>query len=173
MKICYRIILLLLAMESGAFAQSQIENPNIDMQGFLAVSREAAKHREGRRVTEAEFIQFSREPGTVILDARSRAMFDLLHVERAINLNFSDITVASLGKMFPDKAQRILIYCNNNFMNSPRAFGSKSPSASLNLSTFSTLYGYGYTNVYELGPLLDVKTTRIKLVSSAAKQGGD
>ncbi len=161
--------MLLLAMGSGAFAQSAVVNPNIDMPGFLAVSREAAKHREGRRVTEAEFIRFSQEPGTVMLDARSRAMFDLLHVEGAIHLNFSDITVESLAKTFPDKAQRILIYCNNNFANSPLAFASKSPSASLNLSTFSTLFGYGYTNVYELGPLLDVKTTRIKLVSSQMK----
>jgi phage shock protein E len=173
MKNYYRIVMLLLAMGSGAFAQSAVVNPNIDMQGFLAVSREAAKHREGRRVTEAEFIRFSREPGTVILDARSRAMFDLLHVKAAINLNFSDITVESLAKTFPNKAQRILIYCNNNFMNSPRAFASKSPSASLNLSTFSTLFGYGYTNVYELGPLLDVKTTGIELVSSEVKMSSD
>jgi hypothetical protein len=161
--------MLLLAMVSVASAQSAVVNTNIDMSGFLATSREAARHREDRRVTEAEFIQFSREPGTVILDARSRAMFDLLHVKGAIDLNFSDISLNSLSKIFPDKAQRILIYCNNNFANLPRAFESKSPSASLNLSTFITLYGYGYTNVYELGPLLDVRTTRIELVPGPVK----
>lgn len=161
MKICYGLFLALL---SSAFAQSPIINTNIDMSGFLAIAWDAAVHRQNRRLTEEQFIQFSREPGTVILDARSRAMFDLLHVKGAINLNFSDITVDSLAKKFPSKAQRILIYCNNNFLNAPRAFESKAPGASLNLSTFSTLYGYGYTNVYELGPLLDVKTTRIELV---------
>ena len=31
----------------------------------------------------------------------------------------------------------------------------------LNIQTFVNLHAYGYTNVYELGPLLDVKTTRI------------
>jgi hypothetical protein len=169
MKIWNCVVMLLLAMVSAASAQSAVVNTNIDMSGFLATSREAARHREDRRVTEAEFIQFSREPGTVILDARSRAMFDLLHVKGAINLNFSDISLNSLSKTFPDKAQRILIYCNNNFANSPRAFESKSPSASLNLSTFITLYGYGYTNVYELGPFLDVKTTRIELVPGPVK----
>ena len=121
-------------------------------------------------VTESEFIRLSCEPGTVILDARSHAMFDLLHVQGAINLNFSDIAVESLAKTFPDKSQRILIYCNNNFANSPRAFASKMPSASLNLSTFVTLYGYGYTNVYELGPLLDAKTSKIELASNEAKK---
>jgi hypothetical protein len=169
MKIWNRVALLLLVMISAASAQPGVVNTNIDMSGFLATSREAARHRESRRVTEAEFLRFSREPGTVILDARSRAMFNLLHVKGAVNLNFSDITLNSLAKSFPDKAQRILIYCNNNFANAPRAFESKLPGASLNLSTFITLYGYGYTNVYELGPFLDVKTTRIELVSGQVK----
>jgi rhodanese-related sulfurtransferase len=169
MKIWHRGLLLLLALVPAAFAQTAVLNPNIDMKGFLAVSQAAAGYRESRRVTEAEFIRLSREPGTRILDARSHAMFDLLHVKGAINLNFSDIAVESLVKFIPDKSQRILIYCNNNFRNSPRAFAAKMPSASLNLSTFITLYGYGYTNIYELGPLLDVKATRIELVSSEAK----
>ena len=71
--------------------------------------------------------------------------------------------------MLPDKGQRILIYCNNNFQNSPRAFAYKSPNASLNLSTYVALYSYGYTNVYELGPLLDVKTTTIEFEPKSEK----
>ena len=58
------------------------------MEGYLRVSREAAQHRETRRVSEAEFIRMSREPGTVVLDARSREKFDELHVKGAINLPF-------------------------------------------------------------------------------------
>jgi hypothetical protein len=38
--------------------------------------------------------------------------------------------------------------------------------ASLNLSTYISLYSYGYRNIYELGPLLDVQTTKLELVSS-------
>ncbi len=30
-------------------------------------------------------------------------------------------------------------------------------TASLNLYTFNTLYSYGYKNVYELGPLIDIQ----------------
>ncbi len=47
------------------------------------------------------------------------------------------------------------------------AFPAKIAPASLNLSTYISLYTYGYRNVYELGPLLDAKTTKLKLVASA------
>ena len=36
----------------------------------------------------------------------------------------------------------------------------------LNVQTFVNLHAYGYTNVRELGPLLDVKTTRIPFEGS-------
>jgi hypothetical protein len=62
-----------------------------------------------------------------------------------------------------------LIYCNNNFENSPRAFASKAPSASLNISTYTSLKSYGYTNIYELGPLLDVHNTAIPFDGSELK----
>jgi len=144
-------------------------NPQIDINGYLKVSEEAAKHREERRVTEEEFINMSAEPGTIILDARSKAMFDLLHIKGAINLNFSDITVDSLKQTIPDKNTRILIYCNNNFPNSP-AFLTKMPTASLNISTYIALYNYGYRNVYELGPKVDPKTSKLTLVSTPKRK---
>jgi hypothetical protein len=34
-------------------------------------------------------------------------------------------------------------------------------SASLNIYTFNVLHSYGYTNVYELGPLIDIRAARI------------
>jgi hypothetical protein len=40
------------------------------------------------------------------------------------------------------------------------------PTASLDLSTYISLYTYGYKNVYELGPLIDVKTSKLELVST-------
>jgi hypothetical protein len=137
-------------------------NPAIDMAAFLKLSAEAAKHRETRRVAEADFIRMSREAGTVVLDARSKGKYDLLHIRGAVNLSFPDITVDSLAKLIPDKGTRILIYCNNNFRNSEDAFPSKLPPASLNLSTYVSLYTYGYRNVYELAPLLDPKTSKLE-----------
>jgi hypothetical protein len=41
------------------------------------------------------------------------------------------------------------------------AFADKRAPASLNISTYIALATYGYTNVYELGPLLDVRTTTL------------
>jgi hypothetical protein len=162
-------LLALLLSAPLLLAQNSLVNTNIDMSGFLKLAHEAAQHRESRRVSEAEFIRMSREPDTLVLDARSHAMFELLHVKGAVNLSFPDINVNSLARLIPDQGRRILIYCNNNFRNSPRAFATKSPAASLNLSTYVALYTYGYTNVYELGPLLDVNTTRIELESASGK----
>src|ERR1700736_2801148 len=92
-----------------------IQNPSIDMPGYLAVAKEAAVYREAHRVSEEEFIRMSGEPDTIILDARSREKFDELHIRGAINLSFPDIAIESLTRMLPDKNTRILIYCNNNF----------------------------------------------------------
>lgn len=141
-------------------------NPSIDMEGYLRVSAQAAEHRRTRRLSEDEFIRLSRERGTVVLDARSRDKYEELHVRGAINLSFPDITFESLARAIPDKKTRILIYCNNNFRNAPAPFPTKKASASLNLSTYVTLYDYGYANVYELGPLLDPRTSKLDLVSS-------
>ena len=161
-------ILCVLPIARGQ-VKSGIANPAIDMPGYLRLSAEAAKHRESRRLSEADFIQMSREPGTVILDARSREKYNELHIAGAINLSFPDITVDSLKSTLPDKNTRILIYCNNNFAGAEEAFPTKIPVASLNLSTYIALYSYGYQNVYELGPLLDIKTSKLDLVSSSAK----
>ena len=166
---------LLLAISFGTFClagnvlaqQGYIPNPAIDMKGYLRVAQEAAKHRESRRLTEEDFIRMSQEPGVIILDARSKAKYDELHIAGAINLSFPDITVASLQSTLPDKNVRILIYCNNNFKNAERPFPTKAADASLNISTYISLYTYGYRNVYELGPLLDIKTTKLNLVPTA------
>lgn len=140
-------------------------NPAIDMKGYLEVSREAAAHRQSRLVSEEEFLHLSREPGTVVLDARSRDRYDELHVKDAINLSFPDIAIESLKTAIPDKGTRILIYCNNNFADAEGPFPAKIARASLNLSTYIALYSYGYQNVYELEPLIDLKSSKLPFVS--------
>jgi phage shock protein E len=144
-------------------------NPAIDMEGYLRVSAEAAIHRKTRRITEEDFIRMSGETGTIVLDARSKEKYDLLHIKGAINLNFSDITIESLKRTIPDKSTRILIYCNNNFRNAEAPFPSKMPTASLNLSTFIALYNYGYHNIYELGPLTDPKESKLTFQAAPIK----
>jgi len=160
---------LFLAVGSDGAPRGAVANPNIDMDGYLKVSREAAAHRATHRVSEDEFLKMAGEPNTIILDCRSKQMYDLLHVKGAINLNFSDITVESVKKTIPDKSKRILIYCNNNFKNSPRAFATKMATASLNLSSYIALFNYGYKNVYELAPLLDPKDSKIPFEGTGLK----
>src|SRR6185295_19111725 len=84
---------------SGAPAaeRPQLDNPAIDMQAYLRVSAQAARHRETRRVSEAEFIRLSRTRGAVVLDARSAEKYRELHVKGAINLSFPDLATASLA----------------------------------------------------------------------------
>jgi len=182
----YRDALFILAMSCAALtAQAQdkprvvslpildedvygvaIVNPAIDMDGFLRIANEAAEHRKTRRLTEEEFILMSQEPDTIILDARSKNMYELLHVKGAINLSFPDIAIESLKNTIPDKNTRILIYCNNNFRGALTVFASKAPSVSLNLSTYTTLYNYGYRNIYELGPLIDIYEAKLEFETS-------
>lgn len=172
---------------------ARVANPSIDMPGHLLVAREAEQHRAARRLTEEEFITMAAEPGTVVLDARSKEMYDLLHVRGAVNLSFPDIDAVSLPRLIPDKATRIVIYCNNNFTPAaagtlspaqaaaaantagkpgtpadvaPVAFRPKSAVTSLNISTYTALYAYGYRNVYELGPLVDPAKTKIPFAST-------
>ena len=148
-------------------------NPAIDMQRYLLVASEAAASRETHRLSEQPFIKMSRTPGVIILDARSPQKYDELHVKGAINLSFPDIAIDSLERILPDKGVRILIYCNNNFLNAPSAFPTKLPSASLNLSTYIALYDYGYRNVYELGPLIDIDASRLEFESPLAPSSGN
>lgn len=162
MKYVVFLLTLLLAVLSF-FVRTQgttvIVNPAIDIDGHLRVSSEAAQHRATRRLSEEEFIKMSREPGTIILDARSQEKYNELHIKRAVNLSFPDITIESLKKVIPDQNTRILIYCNNNFQGAEVPFPSKMATASLNISTYIALYDYGYRNIYELGPLIDIQTS--------------
>ncbi|MBC8127685.1 MAG: rhodanese-like domain-containing protein [Gloeobacteraceae cyanobacterium ES-bin-144] len=136
-------------------------NPAIDYTKFAKLTAELEPVRARNRISEDEFLQMAKEPGTVILDARSKDRFERIHVKGAIHLAFTDFTEEALLKLIPNKNTRILIYCNNNFDNEPMDFARKSITVALNIQTFINLHAYGYENVRELGPLLDVKTTKI------------
>jgi rhodanese-related sulfurtransferase len=153
-------------LSAALFLATAILNPAIDMEGYLREAKEAAAYRESRRVSEEEFLRMASEPGTIVLDARSREKYDELHVKGAVNLSFPDITIASLAEMIPDKNTRVLIYCNNNFTGAESAFPSKIARASLNLSTFISLYSYGYRNIYELGPLVEIAQSKLPFEGS-------
>ena len=149
---------------------SEIPNPNIDMPGYLRVAHQAASFRQLRRVSDEEFLRLSREPGAVILDARSSEKFRELHVKGAVNLSFPDFTAASLRAAIPDPNAPVLIYCNNNFKNAEGPFPGKNATMSLNLSTFIALYDYGYRNVYELGPWVEIEKSRLPFETALGRE---
>ena len=149
---------------------STLPNRLIDYPGFLEDAAQVGKLRETRRISEADFIQMAAEAGTIVLDARSQEKFEMLHIKGALNLSLPDFTAGELEKLIPDKNARILIYCNNNFENERLAMMTKSGTSSLNIYTFNTLYSYGYRNVYELGPLLDIRKAKFDFVGSRAAQ---
>jgi rhodanese-like protein len=157
------VLLCILLCSSAAAGSPQPPAPNelIDYQGFASHVAAVGEIRQWRRVSEAEFISMAREPGTVVLDARSERLFALRHIEGAVNLSFPEFTAQTLAKVIPTRETRILIYCNNNFRGARESMPTKVPPSALNLSTFVSLFAYGYRNVFELGPAVDVDRTHL------------
>jgi hypothetical protein len=162
------------AAERPANADTRkIPNELIDYPQYLRIAREVQPERAKRRLTEAQFDAMAAEPGTIVLDARSADKFRMRHLKGAVSLPFTDFTAESLAKVIPAKTTRVLIYCNNNFRGAPDSLASKAAPASLNISTYIALVTYGYTNVYELGPLLDVHTTKLVFEGTEISKSAD
>jgi 3-mercaptopyruvate sulfurtransferase SseA len=162
-------ICLFLFAAGAAFSAEPIPNKLIDYKEFQKIVAETAKEREAHRLTEVQFIKAMVDTNAVLLDARTAARYEQRHIRGAVNLPFTEFTADTLAKVIPAKGTKVLIYCNNNFLGSPVSFASKAPSASLNLSTYTSLKSYGYTNIFELGPLLDVRKTAIAFEGTEVK----
>lgn len=166
-------IALIVLLAAGQAHTQEIPNRLIDYDAFASQVARVGEIRQRHRITEDEFIRMAKEPGTVVLDARSAEKYAQLHVKGASNLSLPDITADELARILPDKSTRVLIYCNNNFLNAPGAFPSKAIDASLNIYTYNVLHSYGYENIYELGPLLDIRQTKIVFEGSEAGEPDD
>jgi hypothetical protein len=156
------VILLSTTSTAQVMKPRHIPNQNIDFVGFATLVSQLEPLRETYRISEAQFIEMSKDEDTIVLDTRSAAKYAELHIKGAVHLNFSDITSDTLAAIVPSPATRILIYCNNNFENAPEPFPVKMAVAALNIPTFVTLYAYGYQNLYELGPVVDPATSNIE-----------
>ena len=163
--------LLILAVVATSQAEVTQTPPNqlIDYDAFARNVADVRTLREARRVAEDEFIRLAAEADTVVLDARSERLFALRHVAGALNLSFPEFTEATLARIVPTHETRILIYCNNNFTGAPESLPVKALASALNVSTFVSLYAYGYRNVYELGPVVDVTQAKIAFEGSEVR----
>ena len=100
------VLLCLWWLGASLFAE-EIPNRLIDYNAFTNQVAVVGKLRSARRVTEDEFIKMSKESGTVVLDARSKEKFDLLHIEGAKNLSLPDMTAEELAKVIPSSSTRV------------------------------------------------------------------
>lgn len=146
-------------------SQAQDANPQIDYDGFVALTSELGEVRAAHRLPIDRFLQQARAEGAILLDTRSAAAFAEGHLEGAVNLPFSDFTDAKLASVLgPDLTRPIYIYCNNNFSDNITPVVSKRAPLALNIPTFINLHGYGYTNVWELADI--VATADVPWVAS-------
>lgn len=106
-------------------AQDQIPS-KVNFDDYEQLTKEVNLYRKNRLIDWATFNAYSKESNTVILDTRSKEMYNRKHLKDAIHLNFSDFTQDNLARLIPDPNTRILIYCNNNFGDDPINFRTKS-----------------------------------------------
>lgn len=153
--------ILAIILFSNFSGKGQQKEPKVDYSGFLNMSQELVEYRTSRLIDIDTFNAYSQEENTIILDTRSKAAYDEIHIKGAIHLNFSDFTESALARTIINKNTRILIYCNNNFESPRKALMNKMLPLALNIPTFINLYGYGYKNIYELNEYLNEKDERV------------
>ena len=162
----------------NSFSQTESK---VDFDAFEKLVQEVKPHRAARLLTVEYFNQMSLKNNVVILDTRSKEMYDAKHIKGAIHLNFSNFTQKNLEALIPSKSTTILIYCNNNFDDDEMYFPTKmyippteTPkeelTLALNIPTYINLFGYGYKNVYELYELVSIFDERVQLEGTEVVQ---
>ena len=156
MRIPYLAIAAAIAL-AAVPAAAETANPQIDYDGFVALSLRLAQTREAHRLPWEDFVLQARADDAILLDTRSAEAFRQGHIAGAINLPFSDFTGEALAKVLGENGERpIFIYCNNNFTDNVAPVRSKKATLALNIPTFLNLHGYGYTNVWELADAVPI-----------------
>lgn len=137
-----------------------------DYPKFQELVQETQGQRAKTRLSEKEFLEAINSGDYILLDARSHLNYLLRHIKGAVNLPLTEFTSEKLSKVIPNKKSKILIYCNNNFTGSPISMAYKVAPASLNITSQVHLRAYGYENIFELQPTIDVKKTILPFVGT-------
>ena len=96
-----------------------------------------------KMISMAEGLEIAKNnPDAIIVDVRHDDEYKAGHIPGAVLLTMETITAETAAKVLPDKNQMILIYCRS---------GRRSKMAAQNLLDL------GYTNLIEIGGILDYK----------------
>lgn len=152
-------------------AAGQDRNPQIDYAGFQQLTGKVAPYRQTRLLSWSEFQAAAKQPGALILDARSAEAYAAGHIKGAVNLPFTDFTAESLASVIGSRSRPILIYCNNNFSNDQPPVMKKAVELALNIQTFINLVGYGYPNVRELNEVVDFNDPKLGWAKGRSPDG--
>lgn len=163
------LLLLLLPITMISQHQKSMVKSIVDVDGFEKVTAEALKHRESRLIPLDKFLEYAKDPNTIVLDTRSESAYRAKHLKGAIHINFSEFTEDKLAKIIGSKNTRILIYCNNNIKGDQINFATKKAPLALNIPTYINLYGYGYKNIFELSSLIRIDDKRWEFVGQDSK----
>lgn len=75
--------------------------------------------------------------GSIVVDVRTKAEYELNHIEGAVNIRY-DTILSGIRTYTSNKNQKIIVYCSN---------GSRSKIA------YNLLVSFGYTNVIDIGKI--------------------
>src|SRR5271156_1635882 len=119
--------LCLAAAPLSAIAEGPLPPSRVDYAGFAALTTDLAAARAQRLISLDRFWAMAADKGTLILDALSRDPSGRGHIDGAVNLPFTAFPAASLAQLIGDPNRRLLIYCNNNFVNNTDPVVTKKP----------------------------------------------
>jgi phage shock protein E len=170
-----RSALLMFAVVSAPLAAAaQTPTPSrVDYAGFVSLTAKLQAGRAAHLVSLDRFWALAADGETLILDARSRDAFARGHIAGAVNLPLTDFTAQSLARTIGDPSRRLLIDCNNNFVNDTDPVVTKQVRLALNIQTFINLRGYGYGNIYELAEAVDFNSPRVRWVKGESAPPAD
>ena len=116
-------------LPAALMTYSSSEQSQIDYDGFQDLTKKLRNVRAQRRVPIEVFLKMANAKDTIILDTRSKAAFEDIHLAGAIHLNFSDFTAEKLTKVIPHKSTRI--YAMQAVFAGPRPIRLAAPAAML------------------------------------------
>ncbi len=132
-----KTILLGLSLLSVSLAVSACTGGTTAVQEPQAEETAAAEYHK-LSAQEAKAVIDSGEP-VIILDVREQSEFDSGHIPNAVLLPSGSVA-AKAAEALPDQDAKILVYCRS---------GNRSRTAA------NALVGMGYTQVYDIGGIID------------------